>query len=175
MQTPWQQLCNYAQRCIEAEAAKALVPYVKENSLWFSHSGEEKLVVGTTDSTPAPGELSDRLRSRTRSIIYGWPTAVVIDRDHMPKVAPLFAVQIEPDRGPDNHWNLNATMAPEFNLAITASGIFDPSINEDISDLLSHGLPFGDAEAFGALAGRTADLLRPLLIVFLQHCLQNTE
>ena len=159
VQTPWQQLCNYAQRCIEAEAAKSLVPYVKENSLWFSHSGEEKLVVGTTDSTPAPGELSDRLRSRTRPIIYGWPTAVVLDRDHMPKVAPLFAVQIEPERGPDNHWNLNATMEPEFNLAITASGIFDPSINEDISDLLSHGLPFGDAEAFGTLAGRTADLL----------------
>ena len=158
-QTPWQKLCNYAQRCIEAEAAKSLVPYVKENSLWFSHSGEEKLVVGTTDSTPAPGALSDRLRSRTRPIIYGWPTVVVIDRDHTPKVAPLFAVQIEPERGPDNHWNLNATMEPEFNLAITASGIFDPSINEDISDLLSHGLPFGDAEAFGALAGRTADLL----------------
>ena len=158
-QTPWQRLCNYAQRCIEAEAAKSLVPYVKENSLWFSHSGEEKLVVGTTDSTPAPGELSDRLRSRTRPIIYGWPAAVVIDRDHMPKVAPLFAVQIEPERGSKNHWNLNATMEPEFNLAITASGIFDPSINEDISDLLSHGLPFGDAEAFGALAGRTADLL----------------
>ena len=158
-QTPWQRLCNYAQRCIEAEAAKSLVPYVKENSLWFSHSGEEKLVVGTTDSTPAPGELSDRLRSRTRPIIYGWPAAIVIDRDHMPKVAPLFAIQIEPERGSDNHWNLNATMEPEFNLAITASGIFDPSINEDISDLLSHGLPFGDAEAFGALAERTANLL----------------
>ena len=158
-QTPWQQLCTYAQRCIEAEAAKSLVPYVKENSLWFLHPGEEKLVVGTGDSTPAPGELSNRLRSRTRSIIYGWPTVVVIDRDHMPKVAPLFAVQIEPEQGPDHQWKLHATMEPEFNLAITASGIFDPSINEDISDLLSHGLPFGDAEAFGALAGRTADLL----------------
>ena len=158
-QTPWQQLCNYAQRCIEAEAAKSLVPYVKENSLWFLHSGEEKLVVGQSDSTPAPGELPDKLRSRTRSIIYGWPTIVVTDRDHTPKVAPLFAVQIEPEQGPDNQWKLHATMEPEFNLAITASGIFDPSIAEDISDLLSHGLPFGDADAFGALAGRTADLL----------------
>ena len=154
-QTTWQQLCNYAQRCIEAEAAKSLVPYVKENSLWFLHPGEEKLVVGAGDSTPAPGELSDRLRPRTRSIIYGWPTIVVIDRDHTPKVAPLFAVQIEPERGPYNHWNLHATMEPEFNLAITASGIFDPSINEDISDLLSHGLPFGDTEAFGALPHAT--------------------
>ena len=32
-QTPWQQLCNYAQQCIEAEAAQSLVAYVKENSL----------------------------------------------------------------------------------------------------------------------------------------------
>ena len=158
-QTPWQQLCNYAQRCIEAEAAKSLVPYVKENSLWFLHRGEEKLVVGQSDSTQAPGELPDKLRSRTGSIIYGWPTIVVTDRDHTPKVAPLFAVQIEPEQGPDNQWELHATMEPEFNLAITASGIFDPSITEDISDLLSHGLPFGDADAFGVLAGRTADLL----------------
>ena len=158
-QTPWQQLCNYAQRCIEAEAAKSLVPYVKENSLWFLHRGEEKLVVGQSDSTPAPGELPDKLRSRTGSIIYGWPTIVVTDRDHTPKVAPLFAVQIEPEQGPDNQWELHATMEPEFNLAITASGIFDPSITEDISDLLSHGLPFGDADAFGVLAEQTADLL----------------
>ncbi len=158
-QTPWQQLCDYAQRCIEAEAAKSLVPYVKENSLWFLHRGEEKLVVGQSDSTPAPGELPDKLRSRTGSIIYGWPTIVVTDRDHTPKVAPLFAVQIEPEQGPDNQWELHATMEPEFNLAITASGIFDPSITEDISDLLSHGLPFGDADAFGVLAEQTADLL----------------
>ena len=157
-QTPWQQLCNYAQRCLEAEAAKSLIPYVKENSLWFLHAGEEKLVVGTTDSTPAPRGLPDKLRSRTRSIIYGWPTIVVTDRDHTPKVAPLFAVQIEPEQGADNQWKLHATAEPEFNLAITASGIFDPSINEDISDLLSHGLPFGDADAFSALAGRTAHL-----------------
>ena len=158
-QTPWQQLCNYAQRCIEAEAAKSLVPYIKENSLWFLHPGEEKLVVGQSDSTPAPGGLLDKLRSRTRSIIYGWPTIVVTDRDHTPKVAPLFAVQIEPEPGPNEQWELHATIEPEFNLAITASGIFDPSITEDISDLLSHGLPFGDADAFGVLAGRTADLL----------------
>ena len=123
------------------------------------HRGEEKLVVGQSDSTQAPGELPDKLRSRTGSIIYGWPTIVVTDRDHTPKVAPLFAIQIEPEQGPDNQWELHATMEPEFNLAITASGIFDPSITEDISDLLSHGLPFGDADAFGILVGRTADLL----------------
>ena len=158
-QIPWQQLCHYAQRCIEAEAAKSLVPYVKRNSLWFLHCGEEKLVVGQSDSTPAPGELPNKLKSRAGSIIYGWPTIVVTDRDHTPKVAPLFAIQVEPEQGSDNQWELHATMEPEFNLAITASGIFDPSITEDISDLLSRGLPFGDADAFGVLAGRTADLL----------------
>ena len=50
-------------------------------------------------------------------------------------------------------------MEPEFNLAITASGIFDPSVTEDIRDLLSHGLPFGDPDAFAELASRTAELL----------------
>ncbi len=159
-QTPWRQLCSYAQRCIEAEAAKSLVPYVKKNSLWFLHRGEEKLVVGQSDSTPAPGELPDKLRSRTRSIVYGWPTIVITDRDYTPKVAPLFAVRIEPEQGPDNRWKLHAATEPEFNLAITASGIFDLSIAEDINDLLSHGLPFEDADALGVLAGRMADLLR---------------
>ncbi len=157
--TPWQQLCTYAQRCIEAEAAKSLVPYVEENSLWFLHPEEETLVVGTGDSTPAPGKLSDKLTSRIRSILYGWPTVVVIDRDHLPKVAPLFVVQIEPSRESDNQWMLYGNTEPEFNLAITASGIFDFSITEEINDLLSHGLPFGDAEAFADLAGRAAGLL----------------
>ena len=155
----WRQLCRYLRRCLEAEAAESLVPYVQENSLWFLHSGEEKLVVGTSDSMPAPGKLSERLTSRTRSMIYGWPTVVVIDRNHMPKVTPLFAVQIEPKRGSDNQWTVHGKTEPEFNLAITASGIFDLSITEEISDLLSHGLPFGDADAFAALAGRTASLL----------------
>ncbi len=140
-------------------AVKSLVPHFEENSLWFLHLGEEKLIVGQSDSTLVSGELTDKLRSCTRSIIYGWPTVVIIDRDHTPKVAPLFVVQAEPERDPNNQWKLQATMKPEFNLAITACGIFDPSITEDISDLLSYGLPLGDADAFGALAGRTADLL----------------
>ena len=157
--TPWQQLCGYAQRCIEAEAAESLVPYVKQNSLWFLHRGEEGLVVGRVDSTMAPTGLADKLRSRSRSIIYGWPTIVLTDRDHVPKVAPLFAVQVEPVQGRDGQYELHAAMEPEFNLAITASGVYDPSVSEEISDLVSHGLPFGDADAFGAVAARTAGLL----------------
>ena len=155
----WRQLCRYLQRCLEAEAGESLVPYVQENSLWFLHPGDEKLVVGTSDSMPAPGKLSEKLTSRTRPMIYGWPTVVVIDRNHMPKVTPLFAVQIEPKRGSDNQWAVHGKTEPEFNLAVTVSGIFDLSITEEISDLLSHGLPFGDAAAFAALAGRMAGLL----------------
>ena len=163
-QGPWQQLCRYAQRCIEAQAAKSLVPYTQVDSLWFLHRGEEKLVMGQSDSIPAPGKLSEALDSRIgsqdrRSIIYGWPTVIVVDRDHVPKVAPLFSVQIEPEREPDNEWHLHATVEPEFNLAITASGIFDPSITEEIGDLLGNGLPFGDTDAFADLAAQTAGLL----------------
>ena len=179
-QTPWQQLCEYARRCIEAEAAKSLVPYVKKNALWFPHSGEEKLVVGQSDSTSAPRGLPDKLRSRKQPIIYGWPTVVVVDRDHTPKVAPLFAVKVEPERDTENRWILHATMEPELNLAITASGIFDPSVTEDISDLLGHGLPFGDAGAFAALAGLTVErlglqVLSPLNAGFLESNIDRTQ
>ena len=163
-QSLWQRLCEYARRCIEAEAAKPLVPYNKEDSLWFLYSGKEKLVVGEDDSTPAPKKLADQLGSRTgpqdgQSIIYGWPTVVVIERNHMPKVAPLFAVYVDPEQGSNGEWILHAKAEPEFNLAITASGIFDPSINEEVVDLLDHGLPFGDANSFTALVEQTAKVL----------------
>ncbi len=91
--------------------------------------------------------------------MYGWPTVVLIDRDHTPKVAPLFVVQVEPKRDPDNQWALHGNTEPEFNLAVTASGIFDFSITEDISELLSDGLPFNDVDAFADLAVGTADVL----------------
>ncbi|MCE2487184.1 MAG: AAA family ATPase [Desulfurellaceae bacterium] len=163
-QALWQRLCEYARRCIEAEAAKSLVPYNKEGSLWFSYSGEDKLVVGEGDSTPASRKLADRLGSRTgsqdgRSIIYGWPTVVVIERNHMPKVAPLFAVSVDPEQDSNGEWILHAKTEPEFNLAVTASGIFDPSINEEVADLLDHGLPFGDPVSFAALVEQTAEVL----------------
>ncbi|MYA78604.1 MAG: hypothetical protein F4Y17_13930, partial [Gemmatimonadetes bacterium] len=161
--TKWRQLCLYAQRCIEAEASKSLVPYVKENSHWFMHCGQEKLVVGQNDAIPAPESLVDYLaRSQQRdgqSIIYGWPTVVLTDRDNSSKVAPLFIVNIEPERNGEKKWELHATVEPEYNLAITASNVFDPSVAEDIFELLSDGLPFGDADAFVYIAGRTAGLL----------------
>lgn len=163
-QALWQRLCEYARRCIEAEAAKSLVPYNKEGSLWFLYSGEEKLVVGEDDSVPAPRKLADQLDSRTgpqdrQLIIYGWPTVVVIERNHMPKVAPLFAISVDPEQGSNGEWILHAKAEPEFNLAITTSGIFDPSINEEVVDLLDHGLPFGDVNSFTTLVEQTAKVL----------------
>ena len=64
-----------------------------------------------------------------------------------------------PKRGSDNQRTVHGKTEPEFNLAVTARAIFDFSITEEISDLLSHGLPFGDADAFAALAERTVGLL----------------
>ena len=166
-QDPWKQLCTYALRCVEAEAADSLVPHVKKNTLWFPHSGRERLVVGESDSISEPNGLSDRLKSRTSSIIYGWPTVVLVGRNHIPQVAPLFAVPIEREQTIDNQWAFHATLEPEFNLAVTASGIFDPSVTQDITDLLTHGLPFGDDEAFAELAEQVAaqiglEILSPL-------------
>ncbi len=162
-QAKWRQLCQYAQLCIEAEASKSLIPYVHENSHWFVHGGPEKLVVGHGDAIPAPESLADYLsRSQRRdglSIIYGWPTVVITDRDHSSKVAPLFVVHIEPERDKVKGWELYATGEPEYNLAITASNIFDPSVAEDIHELLSNGLPFGDADAFVSVGCRTSALL----------------
>ena len=155
----WQRTCQYLQRCVEAEAANSLAPFVKKNEMWFPHSGSEELVTGKNDVAPVPPALPGKLGPRTRSIIYGWPTVVIKDRDHTPKVAPLFVLPIKPERDRRSEWVLHATGEPEFNLAITASGLFDPSVAEDIHDLLSHGLPFGDAEAFAALSGQTAKLL----------------
>ncbi len=162
-QAKWRQLCRYAQLCIEAEATKSLVPYVKQNSHWFVHRGQEKLVVGHSDAIPVPESLADCLsRSHRRdgqSVIYGWPTVVITDRDHSSKVAPLFVVHIEPERDDEKKWKLHATVEPEYNIAITASNIFDPSVAEDIHELLSDGLPFGDADAFVSVACRTSGLL----------------
>lgn len=162
-QTQWRQLCQYALRCIEAEAAKSLVPYVKGNSQWFVHYGQEELVVGRSDSVSAPESLEEFLprynRRDGQTIIYGWPTVVVIDRDHSSKVAPLFVVYIEPRRDKKEKWELHATVEPEYNLAITASNVFDPSIAEEIYELLNDGLPFGDADAFVSVAIQTSRLL----------------
>ena len=162
-QTQWKQLCQYAQRCIEAEAAKSLVPYVKGNSHWFVHHGQEELVVGHNDSVPAPESLDEFLAHSNRrdgqTIIYGWPTVVVTDRDHSSKVAPLFVVHIEPQRDKKEKWELHATVEPEYNLAITASNIFDPSIAEDIDELINDRPPFGDADASVSVAIQTSRLL----------------
>jgi len=77
----------------------------------------------------------------------------------MPKVAPLFVVPVELERSPEGLCAIHATIEPEFNLAITASRLFDPSVTEEIGEMLNDGLPFGDAVAFAELAQQTAKLL----------------
>ena len=58
---PLATLCMYVQRCIEAEAAKSLVPFVRQDSQWFLHRGEEQLVVEPERfDADAPSELADK-------------------------------------------------------------------------------------------------------------------
>ena len=158
-QSPWQRLCLYAERCVAAEAAKSLVPHAQQGSRWFAFGGfgdSEQLVVGDADWVPATGNLWDQAAAGRPSATYGWPTVVVM-ANHQPMVAPLFSVPLERDADRDDRWH--ATTEPAFNLAVTASGTFDPVIVEEVGELLDHGLPFGDAEAMAKLAARTAALL----------------
>ena len=148
---------------MEAEAAQSLVPYSKDGVLWFCHAGPEVLVVGHSDSVGAPEQLAKALNAQDgrrdgRSILCGWPLVILIDRDHRPKIAPLFVVHIEAEQSVNNDWHLHATSEPEFNRAITASGLFDPSLGEEIDEMVADGLPFGDSGAFADLAGRLARL-----------------
>lgn len=158
-QAAWRQLCLYAQRCVEAESAKSLVLHAARHSRWFPHSGEEKLVVGLDDSVPATDGMTRELEAGSLSVIYGWPTVVLKDSVHRPKVSPLFVLQIEPDKGADGEWELHAAAEPEFNMAVTASGVFDPSIAAEVGELVGHGLPFGDIDALRNLAEEIARLL----------------
>ena len=163
-QTRWRQLCAYARSCIDAEASSSLVLYAREGVQWFLHGGEEQLVVGLSDRTDAPEKMCEVLKAQDntrpgRSIIYGWPMVVIRNLDSEYRVAPLFCVVIEADRLADNHWQLHATTEPEINLAITASGIFDRSVTEDIADLISGGLPFGSADDLTEIAVEVCELL----------------
>ena len=163
-QTRWEQLCAYALSCIDAEAASSLVPYSRKDALWFFHGGEEQLVVGRSDRIDAPEQMREALEAQDitrpgRSIIYGWPMVVIRNDNSEYRVAPLFCVGIEADRQADNLWRLHAKTEPEVNLAITASGIFDRSVTEDIADLVSGGLPFGSADGMSEIAGKVCKLL----------------
>ena len=163
-QALWEQLCAYAFRCIEAEAAGSLTPHRDAGRVWFGHSGVERLIVGGDDSIPAPKKLNDRLESLgperdEPAAIYGWPTIVVNDHNRERKVAPLFFVHIDLERHAGGKWTLSARDEPQFNPAITAGRVFDPSILENISDLLGDGLPFGDRDGLSELASELAVLL----------------
>ncbi|MCY3688636.1 MAG: AAA domain-containing protein [Gammaproteobacteria bacterium] len=157
--TPWQQLCDYALSCVEGEAAETLIDFELRDKRWFSHNGTEKLVIGHEDSIGAPAGLDGKLEKRKKSVVYGWPTVVIRGRDKKAKVAPLFALQIEAERNEENSVMLHAVMEPEFNLAVAASGVFDPSAMEEVKELMLDGLPFGDAIAFEELSREIAIVL----------------
>lgn len=153
----WQKICRYAQKCVEAEAARSLVQYGLQGKMWFIHPNSEKLIIGDEDTIPAIEPLWRNPEVRAKSIVYGWPTVVLIDSDRKAKIAPLFFVELELEK--EEQWVLHATTEPEFNEAITTSSIFDPVLKDEVNNLLSHGIPFGDAHALVTLATQIADLL----------------
>lgn len=157
--TPWQQLCDYTLSCVEGEAAETLIDFELRDKRWFSHDGSEKLVIGHEDSICAPAGLDGKLEKRKKSVVYGWPTVVIRGRDKKAKVAPLFALQIEAERNEENSVTLHAVTEAEFNLAVAASGVFDPSAMEEVKELMLDGLPFGDAVAFEELSRDIAIIL----------------
>ena len=161
---PWQQLCEYTLRCIEAESAQSLVPYKDLDKKWFCHLGSEKLIIGHSDNIPAPSSLSRMFESSVNrgapaGLIYGWPTVVLIGGNRAPNLTPLFFIRIEHTQGTDKQWELHASTEPEFNVAITASGILEPYLAEEVREFLGNGWPFGDEKAAIEFAEKTADIL----------------
>ena len=131
---------------------------------WFCHTGSEQLIVGHTDSVRAPVRLATSLDSSTdtrwqASLLYGWPTLVFRSGKRGLCVAPLFVVQLEADQNADGEWQLHAVTEPEFNQAISGSGVFEDSITQQVGDLLEPGRSFGDQDACTNCASEAADLI----------------
>ena len=154
-QDGWGRLIAYAQRCVEAESARAIVPFVTgpDDPPWYPLSGPEMLVTGRADFVRAPAGLAARLDARrgdqSETIACGWPTAVTRNFDTKALgVAPLFVVFTQPVRR-DGAWVLEATTEPEFNLAALAAS---PEKAGEAAEISALPLPAGDAAAFAEIA-----------------------
>ena len=150
--SPWEQLCTYSLRCLEAEAAEGVARFIDKDSKWFHYEGTEELLVAgiATDSIPAPTRLAITLDNDTEDeatqhyLIYGWPTLVYPgERSHV-SVAPLFVVSAEADRDDSGSWQIAATTEPEINPSLGALGYFDRAVVDEVMDSHAEGLPFGD-------------------------------
>ena len=163
--SPWEQLCEYALRCLEAEAAQGVARHMDHNTTWFRYEGtEELLVVGTTDYAPVPEGLAAVLdgqsanESAQRYVIYGWPTLVYPGERYYVSLAPLFVVSAETVLDGES-WRIAATNEPELNPSLSALGYLDRAVVDEVMDRHSDGLPFGDPSSFVLLAETVADRL----------------
>ncbi len=161
-QERWEQLCGYLGDCVRAEAADTLAELRLRNDEWFLHLGvTELLVTGKADSVPIPKELARLARRRQQpdppmSVLYGWPTLVAPDTKNRLRVAPLFVLQVEVDT---QKGELLADSEPEFNVGVTAGQLFNPSVYEEIRNIVGDGVPFGDRPSLMILAARISDAL----------------
>ena len=161
-QERWEQLCGYLRDCVRAEAADTLAELRRYNTEWFLHPGGfELLVTGEADSIPIPEELARLAHRRQQpdppmSVLYGWPTLVAPDTNNRLKVAPLFVLQVEVDA---QKGKLLADSEPEFNVGVTAGQLFNPSVREEIKEIVGDGVPFGDRPSLMVLAARISEAL----------------
>ncbi len=161
-QERWEQLCGYLRDCVQVEAADTLADFRLRGEEWFLHpGGSEPLVTGEADSIPIPEELARLTRRRQQpdpplSVLYGWPTLVAPDTNNYLKVAPLFVLAVEADI---QKGELLADTEPEFNVGVTAGQLFDPSVREEIKNIMGDGVPFGDRPSLRVLASRISDAL----------------
>lgn len=162
----WRSLIDYAQRCVEAESTKTLVPLDTRpgDAPWFPYDDPEVLVTGRADSIAAPaavahlGSRHGRGSTNRRSLVYGWPTVVMPDRSGTPPrlgVTPLFVVHLERTRV-GGEWTLTARNEPELNLAALSDR---PEAAEIAAEILALPLPFGDAAGVAETATEAARLL----------------
>jgi len=152
---PWEQLCEYALRCLLAERANSLVKYSNKEA-WFVYSDGAKLLTDPEESVPAPPEMLNLLenmkpvseygrQSDENKFLYGWPI-VVIPHERAQHVAPLFSVEIEAGKSTGS-WLLHAVSEPELNLAIMASDLANKALEEEMKDALGSGVAAkGDKE-----------------------------
>jgi len=169
---PWEQLCEYALRCLLAERANSLVKHSNKKA-WFIYSDGTKLLTDSEESVPAPPEMLNLLESikpdseygrqdNENKFVYGWPI-VVIPHDKAQHVAPLFLVDIEAGKSTGS-WLLHAVSEPELNLAIMASDLANKALEEEMKDALGSGVAAKGDEELRNMATEVSKLLELTLL-----------
>lgn len=152
-QDRWERLVRYLRRCVEAEAACAVLP-LGSNRLAALPLGEETVFARGARQVPLLPEL-DRLAGRLQSgqtLHYGWPTVVLGDC-----LAPLFSVEL--GRPSQLGGALPLQEDPALNHGLVRDEHFDAAAVAAVRTLSGSRLPVGDGEGMLHLVDAIARLL----------------